>query len=71
MSTSERGEVEKSQEGPQKGIGDQEEARSPQTAPLLRRLWCLGPGSNRRHADFQSAPLPTELPRQIGDAYGT
>ncbi len=25
--------------------------------------WWQGPGSNRRHADFQSAALPTELPR--------
>src|ERR1700761_5103997 len=25
--------------------------------------WCLGPESNQRHADFQSAALPTELPR--------
>ena len=42
----------------------------PQAAPLLRRLWCLRPGSNRRHADFQSAALPTELPRHIGDQEG-
>ena len=42
----------------------------PQTAPLLQRLWCLRPGSNRRHADCQSAALPTELPRQIGDQEG-
>lgn len=28
---------------------------------LLRSLWC-GPGSNRRHKDFQSFALPTELP---------
>jgi hypothetical protein len=27
--------------------------------------WCLGPESNQRHADFQSAALPTELPRLI------
>ena len=34
--------------------------------PALRRLagkWCLGADSNHRHADFQSAALPTELPR--------
>ena len=42
----------------------------PQAAPLLQRLWCLRPGSNRRHADFQSAALPTELPRHIGDQEG-
>ena len=27
-------------------------------------LWCLGAESNHRQADFQSAALPTELPRQ-------
>ena len=26
-------------------------------------MWCLGADSNHRHADFQSAALPTELPR--------
>ena len=25
------------------------------------RIWCPGPDSNQRHADFQSAALPTEL----------
>ena len=30
------------------------------------RGWCLGADSNHRHADFQSAALPTELPRPIG-----
>jgi hypothetical protein len=29
-----------------------------------RERWCLGPESNQRHADFQSAALPTELPRR-------
>ena len=29
------------------------------------RIWCPGPESNQRHADFQSAALPTELPGQI------
>ena len=27
--------------------------------------WWQGSGSNRRHANFQSAALPTELPRQL------
>ena len=27
-------------------------------------VWCLGAESNHRQADFQSAALPTELPRQ-------
>ena len=30
----------------------------------LREIWWLGPELNRRHADFQSAALPTELPSQ-------
>ena len=34
------------------------------------RRWCLGPESNQRHADFQSAALPTELPRHDGDPEG-
>ena len=42
----------------------------PQTAPLLRHRWCLRPGSNRRHADFQSAALPTELPRHMATKKG-
>ena len=29
------------------------------------RMWCLGSELNQRHADFQSAALPTELPRHI------
>jgi hypothetical protein len=29
-----------------------------------REGWCLGADSNHRHADFQSAALPTELPRR-------
>ena len=35
-----------------------------------RALWCLGPESNQRHADFQSAALPTELPRQVATRKG-
>jgi hypothetical protein len=31
-----------------------------------RKEWCLGADSNHRHADFQSAALPTELPRLAG-----
>ena len=27
--------------------------------------WCLRSESNQRHADFQSAALPTELPRHL------
>ena len=29
--------------------------------------WCPGADSNHRHADFQSAALPTELPGRSGD----
>jgi hypothetical protein len=33
---------------------------------------CPRPGSNQRHADFQSAALPTELPgHSIGNRRGT
>ena len=28
-------------------------------------FWCLGVESNRRHMDFQSTALPTELPRHF------
>ena len=31
-------------------------------SPRLLKCWWPGTGSNRRHADFQSAALPTELP---------
>ena len=35
------------------------------------RIKCRGAESNHRHADFQSAALPTELPRQkYGDPEG-
>ena len=30
------------------------------------RKWCLRSESNQRHADFQSAALPTELQRHMG-----
>ena len=30
------------------------------------RIWCLRSESNQRHADFQSAALPTELQRHLG-----
>src|SRR6201992_2292204 len=36
---------------------------SPPTSAESRK-WCLGADSNHRHADFQSAALPTELPRR-------
>ena len=33
-----------------------------QKSPLSRVNWWPRPGSNRRHTDFQSVALPTELP---------
>ena len=36
--------------------------------PRLRVFWCLRVESNRRHRDFQSLALPTELQRHILDA---
>ena len=38
-------------------------ARTPSKKRRKKGKWCLGPESNQRHADFQSAALPTELPR--------
>ena len=35
------------------------------------KKWWLGTGSNRRHADFQSAALPTELPSHLRRPFGT
>ena len=31
----------------------------------VSRFWCLRSESNQRHADFQSAALPTELQRHL------
>ena len=31
--------------------------------PCTNKMWCRGTGLNRRHGDFQSPALPTELPR--------
>ena len=39
-------------------------ARLPSTTELYPNIWCLGTESTRRHRDFQSLALPTELPRQ-------
>src|SRR5690606_16703436 len=36
------------------------------SAPLETKEWCPGTESNRRHGDFQSPALPTELPGQRG-----
>ena len=34
--------------------------------PPDNKKWWLGAGSNRRHEDFQSSALPTELPSHVG-----
>ncbi len=36
----------------------------------LWERWCLRPELNQRHADFQSAALPTELQRQMATRKG-
>ena len=41
----------------------------PRILPIFGR-WCLRPESDRRHADFQSAALPTELPRHMATRNG-
>src|SRR2546423_12013684 len=43
-------------------------ARSPRDNHL-GKLSCPGPELNQRHADFQSAALPTELPGRAGEDY--
>ena len=40
-------------------------ARWCSTTELLPHLWCSGTELNRRHGDFQSPALPTELPEQL------
>ena len=42
--------------------------RKPLTGKALRSKW-TGPGLNRRHTDFQSVALPTELPVRLSKAY--
>jgi hypothetical protein len=37
----------------------------PRILPMKTAVW-LGPESNRRHVDFQSTALPTELPSRDG-----
>ena len=39
-------------------------ARWCSTTELLPHMWCSGTELNRRHGDFQSPALPTELPEQ-------
>ena len=37
----------------------------PRTSALFMKKWCPGADLNHRHADFQSAALPTELPGHL------
>src|SRR5665647_525256 len=42
-----------------------------QASPIRQGYkWCLRTKSNRRHEDFQSSALPTELPRQKRSGLG-
>jgi hypothetical protein len=45
-------------------ITRQKKTRPPQRMRDVRAYQWTGPGSNRRHQDFQSCALPTELPVQ-------
>jgi hypothetical protein len=58
---------------PQRRLPTRPRAQSPGLGADLQELdlnwknWCPGAGSNHRHADFQSAALPTELPGPSGN----
>ena len=43
--------------------------KAPDLGPKSLKLWCPGADLNHRHADFQSAALPTELPGRFA-AFG-
>ena len=45
--------------------GSQKSLVFPRILPMKTGLW-LGAESNRRHVDFQSTALPTELPSRDG-----
>src|SRR5207247_7525195 len=47
--------------GPVFGV-DRQLIRIRAAVAFLTLGWCLGTESNRRHKDFQSSALPTELP---------
>ena len=42
-----------------------EKIKTSKNLRFLREKWCPGAESNHRHADFQSAALPTELPGHL------
>src|ERR1700753_1268525 len=47
-----------------RGFGEKMKTGKVVFTPLPPLLWCE-PGSNRRHKDFQSFALPTELPHRF------
>ena len=47
--------------GAMRAAGNKNNRSQKRTVPI----WCLGVESNRRHMDFQSTALPTELPRHF------
>ena len=49
---------------PEVRAGCQKSGVYPGDLPMKKGVW-LGPESNRRHVDFQSTALPTELPSQL------
>src|SRR5690606_27115210 len=50
-----------------RGLGRTEMTqKSPLAKPAGLESWCPGTESHRRHGDFQSLALPTELPGQRG-----
>ena len=52
---------------PQSSSGETPEDKAPESekSDTLRKKKWSGAGSNRRHLDFQSSALPTELPNPI------
>ena len=47
---------------PVSAVNRDPENKCPDVVRACGCIWWPGPGSNRRHTDFQSVALPTELP---------
>ena len=47
---------------PVSAVNRDPENKCPDVVRVCGCIWWPGPGSNRRHTDFQSVALPTELP---------